>query len=114
LFAGLDRAWSSYYDDLGSADRNSIDLNDGPLGMNLPADEFKGLCNGDDVVDTGRDRKRLDFVPPPGSHSGYDGALGAARDVRVVSRLADTLDDMVDFLLGGLVRHIDDHGWFSF
>jgi hypothetical protein len=39
-----------------------------------------------------------------------NGALGATCDVRLESGLADTLNDVVDLLCGGVVGHVHNHG----
>src|SRR5208337_2041223 len=96
--------------DFRSADGHTVDSHDGALRLDLPAHEFEGLGNGDDVVDPGSDLEGFDLVAAPAAHGGYDGALGAAGDVRLVSGLADAFNDVVDFLLGGFLGHVDNHG----
>jgi hypothetical protein len=49
-------------------------------------------------------------VAASAADGGNDGALGAASDVRLVSGFANAFDDVVDFLLGGFLGHVDDHG----
>ena len=89
---------------------NSVDIHDGAVRFHLPADQLEGLGDGDDVVDAGRDLQRFDLVAASAAHGGDDGALGAARDMGLVSGFADAFDDVVDFLFGGFVGHVDDHG----
>ena len=76
----------------------------------MPADQFERLSDGDHIVHARRHLQRLDLVAASAAHGGDDSALGAAGDVRLISGFADSLDDVVDLLLGGLLRHIDDHG----
>ena len=51
------------------------------------------------------------MAAPAAADVRYDGAFGAASHVRLVAGLADALDDVIDFLLGRFVGHVDDHGW---
>ena len=77
----------------------------------LAADEFEGLRDGDDGVDARSDRKRFDFMAAStAADGGNDGALGSTRDMGLESGFADALNDVLDLLLGGAVRHVYDHG----
>src|ERR1700756_3617712 len=84
------------------------------MGLDLLADQFIGLGDRDHRVDARCDLEGFDLVAAPTTDSGYDGALGSARDVRLVASFADTLDDVLDFGFSGAVGHVDDHGVLPF
>jgi hypothetical protein len=46
---------------------------------------------------------------PAAPYGRYDRALRTARHVRLISRFPDALNNVRDFLLGRLFRHIDNH-----
>src|SRR4029077_17049622 len=81
------------------------------LRPRLAADELKGLGDRDYVIHPGRDRKSLDFMAAPAAaHRRNDGAFGAPSDVRLESRVADTLNYMLNLLCSGVVGHVHNHG----
>jgi hypothetical protein len=51
----------------------------------------------------------LDFVASPASYRGDDGAFHAARNVRLVTGLANALDYVRNLLLARFFRHVYDH-----
>ncbi len=110
MLARLYRAGAGNDDHFGAADLHAADVDDRKLRPGLTADELKGLGDRDHVVYPGRDRKGLDFMAAASAADCRDnGALGASRDVRLESGLADALNDVVDLFFGGAVGHIHDH-----
>jgi hypothetical protein len=50
------------------------------------------------------------MTAPTTANCRNDGALGTSRDVRLESGSADTLNDVVYLLFGGVVGHVHNHG----
>ena len=113
LLARFDGAWAGDHDHLGPSNRDSVDVHDRALGLDLPAHQLKRLSDRHYVVDAGSNLQRLDFVAASAADCGYDRPLGAARNVRLVASLADTVDHVRNFLFGGFLGHVDDHGKLS-
>ena len=77
----------------------------------MTADKLEGLSDRNHVVHARSDGKRLDLMAAPAAADrGNDGALRAARDVRLESGFADALNDVLDLLFGGAVGHVHNHG----
>ena len=112
LLARFHRAGSGDDHNSWPADVHAAHLHDGSLRLHLTADQLKGLGDGHHVVDSGRDLQRFDLVAASVPHGGDDGALDAARNVRLVAGLANALDDVRNLLFGGFLGHVDDH-WLA-
>src|SRR5258708_4058816 len=106
----------SFTDADGPATLNSPSLSPttatpGPVRPRLAADELKGVGDRDHVVDSGRDRKSLDFMAAAAAaHRRDNRAFGTARDVRLKAGFPDTLNDVFNLLFGGVVGHVHNHG----
>ena len=110
MFARFDRTWPSDHDDLLTTDLDTGDFHHAGLVPDLPADQLEWLGDGDNRIHPWSDLKSFDLVAASAAHSRDNGALRAARDVGLIPSLADTLDDVIDFLLRSFLRHIHNHG----
>src|SRR5882757_8743914 len=80
------------------------------MRLDLAADQFKGLRDGNDRVDAGRDLQSLNFMSASAAHCSDDGSLCSTGDVRLVARFADSLADVLDLCFRGALRDVDNHG----
>src|ERR1700677_1346114 len=77
----------------------------------LPADKLERLSDGHHVVHAGSNRQGLNLMAAAlAAYRRNNGALGAARHVGLESGFADALNNVVDLLFCGAVRHVYDHG----
>src|SRR5437764_4212561 len=99
--------------DLRPTNLDPIDNHDRALGVDLLTHQLEGLRDGDHIVHTGCHLQRFNFVTASATNSRDNGALGAARDMGVVTGLANALDHMLYLILGRFLGHVDDHRWGS-
>jgi hypothetical protein len=109
LLTGFYRARTSDHHDGVTSDFDAAHVDYGAMRLRLPADEFVRLRNRDNGFDAGCHLQSFNLVSPPASNRSNDCALGPARDVRLVSRLADAFDYVFDFLIGCSFGHIHNH-----
>ena len=94
-----------------AADLHAADVDDGGFAMQLAPDQLERLRDGNQRGHARSDLQRFQLAAPPAATDRADhGAFGAADDVGLEAAFLDSLDHVLDLLLGGVRTHIHDHG----
>ena len=78
--------------------------------LELPADKFEGMRDRHDCFNAGCGLERLNFVSPSViTYRADNGAFGSADNMLLVAAFSNPINDMIDFLVGRVWFHIDNH-----
>src|SRR5262249_62143236 len=105
----LDRAGPGDHAERAAADADLADGYDRVGGLELPAGQLERLEDRQHLLDAGDGRQRLGLQLVLVADDADDGAQRAAAEVRLEAQFLDTLQDVLDLLLGGVPPENDDH-----
>ena len=111
LFGGFDGAGTRSNDQFVATDGDAAsEIDDGTLRLELTAGEFEGLRDAYDFADT-FEKFEVAMIEIAMDADGAENGVGCAGGAMYIEAAGDdTIDDVLDLLVGGVFVHDDDHG----